>query len=116
MKMRTSVILCGLAGLLMAASCARQEPFAPEPPVPAVLMEQEAFDLAGAYMDQQQYEWGELRRLEARDWGYIFFYESPYAWDAVPPKTSHIVAVHHDGTVREPLRDNDRAQEQRQAN
>ncbi len=67
----------------------------------APLTDAEAYHLAAEYVDRNHLDWVGPGWSDHHDWGYTFYFESPFDDGRVPPKSAHVLAVHHNGTVNE---------------
>ncbi len=83
---------------LVGLACAKKT--FPASPVPAPLTELEAAELAEARLGDRL-EGSMLTTIEPTRKGYLLGYVSEFAPGAEPPKQSTLVAVEHDGSVRE---------------
>src|SRR5205814_9327696 len=101
--MRFTHFRAAAAALLpLAASCASSS--YPASPVPAVLSDTQAAEIADEYLDTRPDR--DMRAYHVRSMlpmqrGYLITFVSEFDEGAKPPKASRMVLVHNDGTARE---------------
>ena len=89
-----------MIGVSIAGGCASKK--LPASPVPVVLSDVEAAQIAGAHLAEEEgFEIRQPASMEPTGDGYLVEYRGAFDADATPPRESRLIKVKHNGDVRE---------------